>query len=200
MVVTDTTVCPTLELVRRVEACLHAARPASVVVQLREPALSARERVALGRALMQAVRAAEQALIVNDRLDIALVLGADGVHLREGSVSALDARGLLGETAWITAARHGLDGGVGAGIDALVVSPVVEARKGREPHGLSAFAAFARGLADAGIGVPLYALGGVTAQTAAGCLDAGATGVAVVGAVLRTSEPRALLDALGIGR
>ena len=65
----------------------HLARPGSVVFQLRDLELGARERLAFGRALLNKARETGQLFVVNDRIDLAVLLGADGVHLGERSVA-----------------------------------------------------------------------------------------------------------------
>src|SRR5690349_3462243 len=66
-------------------------------VQLRDPELPVRELLRLGGLLRDATRALGAGLIVNDRLDLALALSADGVHLGRRSVTVADARALLPE-------------------------------------------------------------------------------------------------------
>ena len=78
-------------------------------------------------------------------------------------------------------------------LDALLLSPIFDARKGRPPLGVAALST-----ARAAYPVPAwYALGGVDAENAAACLTAGAAGVAVIGAAL-SPDPEPLLSALGI--
>lgn len=179
--------------IARVERCLALARPASVLVQLRDPELGARARLELGRHLVALARAQGQSFAVNDRLDLAKLLGADAVHLGEGSVDAHEVRRLLPH-AWVSRAWHG--GTPPAGADALLLSPIFEAR-----HGRTALGAPSLRLARARIGaLPLYALGGVTPERASEAVATGAHGVAVIGAVLDGDDPLPLLGALGIRR
>jgi thiamine monophosphate synthase len=84
-------------------------------------------------------------------------------------------------------------------VDAVLLSPVLESKKGRAMLGLSALTVARSALTNSGRKTALLALGGVTAAHAAECLLAGADGVAVIGAVLR-GEGRALVRALRIGR
>lgn len=191
IVVSDFTRGPEATLLGRIEGCLSRARPGSVLVQLREPDLATRARLALGRRLLEITRRHQQRFAVNDRLDLARLLQADAVHLGEGSVGVADARRLMPD-AWISCAWHA-KASPPEGADALVLSPVFEARHGRPALGLDA-------IGSAAGGPPIYALGGVTPEHAARAVEAGAAGVAVIGAVLDQDDPGPLLAALGMLR
>lgn len=190
----------------QLEQLLAAAAPDSVQVMLRDRQLSARERLALGVRLRELTGRHAQALCVNDRLDLALLLEADALHLSESSVSVADARGFArdqGRDWWISRASHDPADALTADADALLLAPVVEARKGRPALGLAglerARAALDRRSASAAA-CRLYALGGVAAGNAAGLLQAGADGVALIGGLLAPDAARALVDGLGIRR
>ena len=187
IVISDFSLGPAATLLERIGCALGLARPGAVLLQLREHRLPARERLALGATLAALARRHGQLFAVNDRLDLARLLGADAVHLGEASVPTAEARRLMPE-AFITRAWHG---GPEPEADALVLSPIFEARHGRSALGVGALAGATR---------PVYALGGVTAEGAALSLAAGAAGVAVVGAVLGADDPSALCSALGILR
>lgn len=195
--ITDTTAVEPDALVALFSALCAAARPGSVMLQLRDLELPVRERFALGRRLAEAAHQREQLFAVNDRVDLALLLAADGLHLGERSVTPDDARRLVGDGVWISRACHGAAQAEARGADAIVLSPVMAARKGNPPLGLGGLEN-ARRIAG---GPPplLYALGGIDSGNAAGCLRAGADGVAAIGAVL-PDNPLPLLDALGIRR
>jgi thiamine-phosphate pyrophosphorylase len=184
----------------RFERVAYAAQPGSVVLQLRDRELPARERLAFGRALRALARRAGQLFQVNDRLDLARLLAADGLHLGEESVSTADARRLLGEDAFVTRACHELAGVARDDADGVVLSPLLAPRKGRAALGLAALGR-ARALLSARAEERLlFALGGVDADTAGACLAAGADGVAVIGAVLTSREPERIVEALGCAR
>lgn len=175
------------------------ARPASVVFQLRDLELSARERFAFGEALRGVARATGQLFVVNDRVDLAVLLAADGVHLGENGVDTRDARRLLGAGAFVSRACHDPSVVVSIDADAALLSPILEPRKGRPALGLDALGRARVEMSARGSSLALYALGGVSAGNARDCVDAGADGVAAIGAVLR-GEGRALVRALGIER
>lgn len=190
------------QLLARVSACLRAARPGSVAVQLRDKHLSTRRRIDLGLALADACRSSGQYLVVNERVDVAVLLGADGLHLPESSLTPGEVRSLAPQL-WLSAACHGTSPKGALDVDAWLLSPVVSPRKGRPALGAGGLAelcarlgAMARGRAAPAV----YALGGVDAESAQACLAHGAAGVAVIGAALdgRAIEP--LLAALDIAR
>lgn len=171
---------------------LAEASPLEVVVQLRDKDLPARERLRLALRLRALTDQFNQFLVVNDALDIALLSEADGLHLPEAGLPVGAARARAPHL-WLSAACH--DVSSARDVDALLVSPVVSARKGREPLGLVALKEWAGKSAR-----PVYALGGVDEASAAACLEAGAAGVAVMGAVFDGRSPGPLLSALKIRR
>jgi thiamine-phosphate pyrophosphorylase len=175
------------------------AHPGSVVFQLRDLELSARERLAFGSALLRVARATEQLFVVNDRIDLAVLLGADGVHLGEAGIETSDARRLLGAQAFVSRACHDPSRAMTLDADAVLLSPICEARKGRSPLGLDGLRAVLAGVPSDGKRPRLFALGGVTPETAPACMATGADGVAVVGSVLR-GEGAELVRALRIER
>ena len=185
----------------RFERLVHAARPGSVLLQLRDRELPAGERLAFGQRLHALTLAAGQGLAVNDRLDLALLLGAESVHLAESSVSADDARRLLGARCFVTRACHEPGAATESGVDGWVLSPIFAERKGRPALGLEPVRELrARFAATPARPPALYALGGVDAEHARACLQAGAAGVVVIGAVLAVDDPLPLLAALDIAR
>lgn len=203
IVVTDTTLSSGPELEARVERVLALAAPGTVMVQLRDKELSARRRLSLGERLVALCRQHGQWFIVGERLDIAVLLGADGVHLGEGSVATAEARSLLPPAAWVSRACHSVEAAASTDADAVLLSPIVAERKGSAPLGAEAIADACARLSrrDRAQRPHVYALGGVDASTAAACIARGAAGVAVIGAVLGPGrDPVALLSALGIGR
>jgi thiamine-phosphate pyrophosphorylase len=200
IVITDTTIADEGDVETRIGAVLAGAAPGSVMVQLRDHHLPDRRRLAFGERLVAACRLRGQLFVVNDRVDMAILLGADGVHLGEASVGPAEARSMLSASAWVSRACHDPSGVRLGGVDGVLLSPVMAARKGRPKLGLEGVRAARSTLsAAASSDSPfLYALGGVDAESAAACLSAGADGVAVIGAVLDGRPPRPLLEALGI--
>ncbi|UQA58209.1 thiamine phosphate synthase [Polyangium aurulentum] len=185
--VSDTRVVPAEALLARIDraAGLPEDLRARLAVQLRDPELSSRALFALGARLRDRTGALGVRLVVNDRIDLALALGADGVHLGRRSVSVDDARALLGDAAWISVACHDLADVAAArraGASAVTLSPIFASPGKGAPLGLSALGEAKRALSGSGVG--LVALGGIDAGTAGECLAAGADGVAVIRADL----------------
>ena len=183
---------------------LLGAQQGKVLVLLRDRQLPIRERLLLGERLRRVTQAHGQGLLVSDRLDLAALLDADGVHLSEASVDVEDARAFaakIGKNWLISAACHTPEQLSRASADALVLSPILAPRKGRPALGVDGLtrALEARQKRAAGLGPCwLYALGGVTRQHAAELLAAGADGVALIGDLFVPGAAPALLASLGI--
>lgn len=193
--ITDTCVRGPTELLACAERLCRSCRPGSVIIQLRDRHLGVIERMSIGCSLASITNSYSQQLSVNDRVDLALALGAHGVHLGEASAPATRVRSSFGERFWITRASHDVDSCQALGADAVLLSPICSPRKGAPSLGLEALAR-ACGQSDA----LLYALGGVSAENAKACIEAGATGVAVIGAWLACESQQPLIDALRIAR
>lgn len=172
-----------------------AARPGSVMVQCRDRQLRGRERLEWARELRALTATHGQLLFVNDRVDIALICDADGVHLGERSMHPEDVVRCGDEAArlHVSAAWHSARSAPPAA-QCLLVSPVMAERKGAPPLGVAGLREFIQ-RAD---GRWVYALGGIEATHVQQLLGAGATGVAAIGAVIRDSAT--LLAELAIER
>lgn len=184
------------ELPARADAALGGLPPGAVAVHLREKDLGGRDLLALAQALARVCRAHRQLLLVNDRLDVALAASADGVHLPAAGVPVADARRLLGPAALVGVSCHSGDDVARAladGASYATFSPVYDTPSKRAygpPVGLGALHEAAR------LGLPLVALGGVTAARAAEVRAAGAAGVAVIRAWLGEGDAAAAVRAL----
>lgn len=152
-------------------------------VQLRDPEIPVRALRRFGAALRQATRAIGARLIVNDRVDLALLLEADGVHLGRRSMAVGEARSLLGAGAWISTSAHGIEDVVAAaraGADAALLSPIFASPGKGPPLGPEALGEARGALMREGLSLVVFALGGVTSRNAALCFAAGADGVAAI--------------------
>lgn len=154
------------------------------IVQIRERDLGSRELSSVARAAAAIAKGTRTRVVVNDRIDVALAAGADGVHLREDSVPAAAIRRVVGKGWLIGRSVHGLDGlaSAVAGADVLVAGTVfaTESKPGAAPlMGLDGLAAVV-----AAASVPVLAIGGVTEATAGAVARAGAAGLASIGAFL----------------
>jgi thiamine-phosphate pyrophosphorylase len=146
-------------------------------VQIREKDLEARTLLAVAVEARQ--MAAGGRLLVNERADVALAAGLDGVHLPSDSIGPSSCRRALGARAVVGVSCHSLSEVARAGADGadfVVLGPVFETASKRRygpPLGLAALANACREAS-----IPVLALGGVSVENAGRCLDAGAAGVA----------------------
>jgi thiamine-phosphate pyrophosphorylase len=166
---------------------LSAAPVGSVAVQLRAKQAGSCELLEVARALRAITRRHASALIINDRIDIAQLAEADGVHLPENGLPLAAARRLLGPSALIGMSCHdarGLAQARRSGADFATLSPVFASPGKGEPLGIERFAELARP-----VGLPVYALGGVRAEYAPQLKAAGAAGLAVISAVFSAPDP-----------
>lgn len=184
------------DLAARADAALAGLPPGAVAIHLREKDLGGRALLALARALRAVCRAHGQRLLVNDRLDVALAAGADGVHLPAAGVPAADARRLLGPAALVGVSCHSaadVSRALAGGASFATFSPIYDTPSKRaygRPLGVDALRDAAR------LGLPLVALGGVTASRAAEVRGAGAAGVAAIRAWLAGEDAAAAVRAL----
>lgn len=177
------------ELTPMLDALPHV--PPEVVVMLRRPHASGRELVAEGRAL----QATGRRVIVNRRVDVALAMGACGVHLPERGLDVSDARKLLGVDRWIGVSRHdraGLDAAARAGADYATLSPFAGVPGKGPALGPARFSELRRG-----VDLPVLALGGITKENAQSAIDAGADGLAVLRGGSDLAELAELLARVG---
>ncbi len=201
--ITDRAQFPGSEAQRRarlLEKIAEAGRAGVDFIQLREKDLCARDLESLAHEAVSALDQAEKRetrnarLLLNHRTDVALAVGADGVHLRSDDISAADARVILSrdpkrETRNVIAVSchtaRDIALAESQGADFAVFAPVFE-KSGRPGSGLEALrracgrAAAPNPRVEAGIvhSMPVLALGGVTLDNARACLEAGAAGIA----------------------
>jgi thiamine-phosphate pyrophosphorylase len=175
-----------------VEVARAALRGGAPSIQLRGKDQPAREQVELARALLSETRAAGALLWVNDRVDVALAAGADGVHLGQDDLPVQAARrivpagfliGISAETAEL--AREAARGGA----DYVGTGPVYETGSKADAGSAVGCARIAQVAAAAGI--PVVGIGGIAAANAGDVVRAGAAGVAVISAVMRAPDPEA---------
>jgi thiamine-phosphate pyrophosphorylase len=182
------------------EVVAHALRGGIRAVQLRERELATRELLALAESLRALTRQHGAALLVNDRVDVALACDADGVHLPARSFAVADARRLLGAQRLIGVSTHApaeLSAADAAGADFAVFGPLYDTPSKRTYGSALGPAA----LADArrATALPLFAIGGLDLERVTDVHAHGADGVAVIRAVLAAADPAAAAAAL-LGR
>lgn len=158
----------------------------ATLIQLREKSLSPREFFHQAQAALEIARAHNVRIIINDRVDIALALHADGVHLGQDDMPPHAARKLLGDQALIGFSTHNPDQAIRAStfpIDYLAIGPVFPTSSKTRPDPVVGLAGV-REVREAVGQLPLVAIGGITAQNIKSVLKEGANCVAVIGAVL----------------
>lgn len=154
---------------------------------------------AKNEASAQALRAAKEVraategkalFIVNDRIDIAILSGADGVHLGQDDIPLHEARTLM-PSAIIGISTHNLMEAQRAekdGADYISFGPIFQTKTKKDadgPKGLEGLRAFVPK-----IGIPIVAIGGITADTAVSVLDAGASAIAIISDILLSGDVR----------
>ena len=182
-----------------IEECLDAGVRA---VQLREKDLGAAELLALARPLRELTRRVRARLFINDRVDVALAVEADGVQRGHASLPISSMRALVRRQLLIGASVHSLEQARVAeqdGADFLVFGPIYDTPSKRSygpPQGIEALTR-----AVNGVSVPVFAIGGITPERVGEIKRSGAHGVAVISAILAAERPaeaaKAFFEGLG---
>jgi thiamine-phosphate pyrophosphorylase len=177
------------ELVEVVEQALLGGVRA---VQLREKDLSTDQLYRLAQRVLARTRAHGALLLVNDRIDVALAVGADGVHLGRRSLPPEEARRLLGPRSIlgvschsVTDAREAAQGGA----DFVVLGPIY-ATPSKAPYGPPLSPAVLRAARE-DVTAPILAIGGINAARIPEVIGAGADGAALISAVVAAADPAA---------
>jgi thiamine-phosphate pyrophosphorylase len=164
----------------------------ATAIQLRDKLADGRTLYQEALALRELCRQAKVPLIINDRLDVALAVEADGVHLGQDDLPLEVVRRLVGPEKLVgmsvdTVAQA--QAAAAAGASYLGVGDLFGTRSKPDaglPIGLARLAEIARSVA-----IPVVGIGGITRENAASVIAAGASGVAVISAVLGASDPTA---------
>ena len=177
-----------------VRAAAIASSGHAVALHARGRALSGAALTTLAVRLLAHAEAPQAAVLVNGRPDIARAVGAHGVQLGQEDMAASDARAVF-ETGWIGCSVHNLgeaERAVEEGADFLMVGNIFETstHPGRPPTGIELVER------TAALGLPVIAIGGVTAERARELREAGAYGVAAITALWRQKDSAAAAAAL----
>ena len=198
LLVTDRRLGDPTSLVAR---ALEGVPRGRVLVQLREKDLEGRALFELAAALREVTRRAGARLLVNDRMDVALACGADGVHLPEDGLPVAEARALAPPGFVVGASSHDPQSAAAkarAGADLVTIGPIWETPSKAAygaPLGLEAVSRAAAALEGR---AALFAIGGIDGPArAAEARRAGAHGVAAIRAVFAAADPSAAARALG---
>ena len=188
-VVTDRQQTGGRPLLRVIEAALRGGARA---VQLREKDLTPKELYPLALEMRQLTQAYGARLLINDRIDLALAVNADGVHLTTVSLPGRIARQLLGPERLIGISTHNLaeaQEAAAEGADFVVFGPVFftpsKVSYG-QPVGLDALRAV-----RSAVELPILAIGGIKKANLDQVLAAGAEGIAVISAIISADDPTA---------
>ena len=181
----------TLSLGRSSQEIVSAAvRGGVTCVQLREKHCSTREFIREARSLQPLLHRHKIPLIINDRLDVALAIAADGLHLGQSDMHIHDARRLVGKKMLIGVSAENLDDAIVAeqeGADYIGISPVFATKTKADtaaPLGLEGIRRIRRAVA-----LPLVGIGGINSGNVREILSAGTDGVAVVSAIVAAACP-----------
>jgi thiamine-phosphate pyrophosphorylase len=185
-VITDETIARGLS---HAEIARQALRGGADVIQLRDKGRSCTELGAVGREVAAIVRKAGAVFIVNDRLDVAIACGADGVHLGQDDMRITTARQLAPPGFIIGASVGTVEEAKGAereGADYLALSPTfstVSKEDAGPGRGLDGLREVCRAVA-----IPVIAIGGINRRNVREVIAAGADGVAVISAVVASPD------------
>ena len=164
------------------------------MLQLRAKSLDSAAFLALAEAIVSAARALDARVIVNDRADVAMLAGADGVHVGQDDLDPGDVRRIVGDDMLVglsTHTEHQIEAAVASPISYLAIGPVFQTSTKatgyeRVGHELVQHAAARAASAD----LPVVAIGGITLDTAPDVIKAGAASLAVI-TDLVTNDPEA---------
>ena len=169
-----------------------AIRGGATIVQYREKAASTRRMIEEAAGLLGICRAAGVPFIVNDRLDVALAVDADGIHVGQDDMPAFVARRLIGKKKILGVSAGSVDEArraVDDGADYIGASPVFSTPTKPDappPLGIDGLRAMSRA-----VSIPVVAIGGINQGNAATIMEAGAAGIAVVSAIVGAEDVEA---------
>lgn len=167
----------------------HAIHAGVQAIQLRERDLSTSELLSLAGDLQAITTPGGVSLIINDRVDLAMALGLDGVHLRADSLPSHSVRRIIGPRRLIGVSAHSAEDVRHANhgcVDYVVLGPIFDTPSKRSfgpPLGLDLLVEVCRNSS-----IPVFAIGGITCERVCEVRQAGAHGVAVIGALLTRDD------------
>jgi thiamine-phosphate pyrophosphorylase len=159
----------------------------ATLVQLREKRLSPRDFYREAEAALRVAREFGAQLIINDRADLALALGADGLHVGQDDLPPEAARRLLGQAAIIGFSTHSLEQAIAAArlpLDYVAIGPVFATTTKANPDPVVGLEGLRRVRVAIGSKFPLVAIGGITLENAPDVWQAGADSLALISALL----------------
>ncbi|HEU5433951.1 MAG TPA: thiamine phosphate synthase [Thermomicrobiales bacterium] len=185
---------------RDLVAATQAALAGGVTcVQLRAKRLGGSDFLALAKAIRTEAHAAGALFVINDRVDVAVAAGADGVHVGLSDLPLAEARRIVGPDLFIGYSPYTLEqvaDSAAAGADYVGLGPVYATPSKADadpPIGIDGLAARVRATS-----LPTVGIGGITVENARDVIRAGADGIAVISAILRAPDPRVAASELAI--
>ena len=165
--------------------------------QLRDKDASDDELLAAAESARERCHAAGALFLLNDRPDLAVAVGADGVHVGQDDMPVAQARAVVGQDAIVGLSTHTIaqaDAGARSGADYIAVGPVhaTPTKEGRPAIGLEPI----RHAATHITGVPWFAIGGIDQDTVGDVVAAGAGRAVIVRAIAHAEDPEAVTRAL----
>jgi len=179
------------------ETVAAACRGGVRVVQVREKEAPDDVVAALVRSLLPIVHDAGALLLVNDRVDVAVETGADGVHLGPDDLDPREARTRVGPDCIVGITTHTLEQArraVTAGADYVGIGPVFPTETKGVP--VLAIGPGPAGTVERALDIPAFAIGGISPRNVARLREAGVSRMAVCAALLRAEDPEAAARAL----
>lgn len=161
----------------------------ATLIQLREKLASPREFYESALQAMSVARALSVQIVINDRVDIAIAVKADGAHVGQTDLPPDRARALLGESRILGYSTHTLEqalAATSAPVDYIAIGPVFQTRTKQRPDevvGLEAVKVVRQHVTK-----PLVAIGGITLATARAVIEAGADSIAVIADLLSAGD------------
>lgn len=182
----------------------HAIAGGAEAIQLREPAMTAGELLARARQLRELCHATGTLLIINDRPDVAILAGADGVHAGQSDLPAEEVRKLVGPRMLLGVSTHTIEQVKAArlaGADYVGVGPVFASKTKPRPEMAGALPGlpFARAAAALGI-LPTVAIAGINLDNAKPAWKTGVSAIAVASAVTMSDAPAQVVRELSAMR
>lgn len=162
----------------------------ATLIQLRDKTASPRDFYAAAEAVLKIARPRAVRIIINDRVDIAFALKADGVHLGQDDLPPENARSILGLDAIIGFSTHSVEqarGGAQLPVDYIAIGPIFSTNTKTNPDvvvGLAGLRAVRKAVGD----FPLIAIGGINGAKVLSVLDAGADSAAIISALVHDPE------------
>ena len=188
-----------LSHVRQVELMVAGG---ATLIQLRDKTAAARDLYDSAQAAIKFAHAHGVKVVINDRLDIAIAAGADGVHLGQCDIPPEAARSLLGQDKIVGFSTHNIEQAVRvdpAQVDYVGVGPIFGTSTKSDPDPVVGLDSLFR--ISQRVVVPIVAIGGITLETARSTIAAGANSIAVISDIFSagdiTGRVRAFVDQVG---